>query len=100
MDCFLKSDESYYTAEFNNWGRYSTYLTDNSEITYRKYGTTEWIDAIVEDDRVYHPHNKGVYPGEVYHVTLTNKGSINFGIMTNGTCSKNRPYEVKIENPE
>ena len=97
MDSFNKPEPTYSDPRFNAWGKYATWLADNSPISFRKIGETEWTDTIVQDDRIYYPHNKGVHPGEVHHVTLTTKGSIDFGVLTDGTCSQNRGYEVKIQ---
>ena len=78
-------------------GRFNTHLQDGSTLIFRKVGDTEWIHAQVLDDRVYYSNAKAVYPGEIYHVTHTDKGSLDFGILESGGNSGYRNYEVKLE---
>ena len=79
------------------WGIFNTHLTDGSTLIFRKVGDTEWIQAKVLDDRVYYSTAKAVNPGEIYHVTYTDKGSLDFGILESGGNSGYREYEVKLE---
>lgn len=80
------------------WGRFATHLPDGSNISWRRTGDTEWTDSKVIDSRIYKENAKAVNPGEVYHVTHTTKGSIDFRINENGENCKNQNFEVKIEN--
>lgn len=69
----------------SKWGRFAKYLQDNSPIRYRKKGDTEWIDALVRDDRIYYYKNHFKIPKDtVYHVTATTKGNIDFSINKEG----------------
>ena len=83
------------------WGIYGTWLKDGSEIMFRKKGENNYTKAIVTDDRIYYPSHSCVYENEVYHVTATSKGCIDFGVIKeNNTLkvSSNREYEISIIN--
>lgn len=74
------------------WGKYRSWLENYSEIIFRKKGETEWISAIVYDDRFY----PLFVQGDVHHVTMTSKGSIDFIIDRYGMNSAKGKYEIKI----
>jgi hypothetical protein len=93
----LKS-ESLQGNEPPRWGRFATHLPDGSNITWRRTGDTEWTESKVLDSRIYKENAKAVNPGEVYHVTHTTKGTIDFRINWNGENCGNQEFEVKIEN--
>ena len=84
-----------------HYRKYGIHLKDYSTIIYRKRGQTEeetgpWIHAKVLDDKLYFPKDTG-YVNTVYHVTLTNKGDIDFSVtkgMKNGTYGK---YEIVVD---
>ena len=75
------------------WGRFAIWLQDNSKIRYRVKGATDWIDAHVMDDRVYYT---GAGDGNVYHVTMTTQGSIDFIITTDGESFEDSSYEIDV----
>lgn len=88
-----------------SYGKYGTRLKDNSEIIYRKTrgddgNPGKWTYGIVHDDRIYGIESKITleskitFPGEIYHVTATNTGCIDFGIGSDGMNSGHREWEV------
>ena len=76
------------------WGKFGTNLQDGEIIIFQKNGEDEWTEAKVRDDRVYYPHQGGGHVGEVHHISMTNKGNINFGIGPDGMNSGFRPDKV------
>ena len=83
------------------WGIYGTWLKDGSNIEYRKRGESNYTSAIVRDDRIYFSPTSGVGVDEVYHVTATNMGTLDFGITKINNILVNtshRDYEIIIKD--
>ena len=80
---------------------YSTWLLDDSTITFREKGASQWTTGTVVDDRIYkYPTARGINPGEFQHLTAvqvnadTNYVSIMFKIGPDGLNTGDMSYEV------